>query len=303
MPAEQTPPPPKEPARTHLRRPAAAVAAALLVIAAAVLITVDRPPTAITPLEASRGDRLRSAPAPPAELESGYTWDQGRGTPPNPPTSTLDRQPARRVERIPMPRASVPSSGFQAVAPARASAPAAAEAEVVTPRQSSSRSRSAGASSPALPADSPALALPGLQSPSTEQAAASPSAPPASSDAPPAAPSDAPGARSAPTVISPPVPLALDPPPHPGVWHVVVETPGLVAEAQPAQASARVRLRLLVREDGSVGRVDVAVSSGRLELDAAAAAAARYWRFLPARRDGSAIASTVLIWVSFVVGP
>ncbi len=83
----------------------------------------------------------------------------------------------------------------------------------------------------------------------------------------------------------------------------MVETPGLVAEAQPAQTSARVRLRLLVREDGSVGRVEIAVSSGHPELDGAAAAAARSWRFLPARRDGSPIASTVLIWVSFVVGP
>ncbi len=82
-----------------------------------------------------------------------------------------------------------------------------------------------------------------------------------------------------------------------------MEGPGLVAEARPERVSARVRLRLLVREDGSVGRVEIAVPSGRVDLDAAAASAARAWRFLPARRDGSPIASTVLIWVSFVVEP
>jgi TonB family protein len=84
---------------------------------------------------------------------------------------------------------------------------------------------------------------------------------------------------------------------------MVVEGPGLVAGARPEQASARVRLRLFVREDGSVGRVDIVVSSGRPELDDAAESAAHGWRFAPARRDGTPIASTVLIWVSFVVGP
>ena len=82
-----------------------------------------------------------------------------------------------------------------------------------------------------------------------------------------------------------------------------METPGLAAEARPEQVSARVRLRLLVREDGAVGRVEIAVPSGRPELDAAAAAAAALWRFLPARRDGAPIASVVLIWVAFVSVP
>ncbi len=104
-------------------------------------------------------------------------------------------------------------------------------------------------------------------------------------------------------MITPPVPIALAPPPHPPAWHMVVDGPGLVAEARPEQISARVRLRLLVREDGRVGQVDIVISSGRPELDAAAGSAARAWRFAPARRDGHPIASTVLIWVSFVVGP
>ncbi len=277
---------PRDPARNRLRHPAAAIVAAfaLLVVAAAVLLAVHRPPAGITPPGASGGKRLGGAPAPPAELESGYTLEQSVGTPPNLPANPRpDRQPPRRVERIPAPRVAAPSPGLRPPASGRASAPAALESEVARSQQPSSG--------------------PGLLSPSTQPPAASPAPPAEPTDIPPAAPSALPSARPAPSVLTPPVPVALDPPPHPGVWHVVVETPGLVAEAQPAQASARVRLRLLVREDGSVGRVEVAVSSGRPELDGAAAAAARSWRFLPARRDGSAIASTVLIWVSFVVGP
>lgn len=104
-------------------------------------------------------------------------------------------------------------------------------------------------------------------------------------------------------VVTPPVPVALHPPHHPDAWRVVVEAPGLAAEARPEQFSARVRLRLLVREDGAVGRVEIAVPSGRSELDAAAAAAAAGWRFLPARRDGAPIASVVLIWIAFVSAP
>jgi protein TonB len=86
-------------------------------------------------------------------------------------------------------------------------------------------------------------------------------------------------------------------------WRVVVEAPGLVAEARPEHVTARVRLRLLVRADGTVGAVDVFVSSGRAELDDAAVSAAQAWRFAPARRDGEPVASRVLIWVAFVLEP
>lgn len=103
--------------------------------------------------------------------------------------------------------------------------------------------------------------------------------------------------------LTPPVPIALDPPRHPRAWHVVVEGPGLAAGVRPEEVTARVRLRLAVGDDGTVADVQVAVSSGRSDLDAAAVAAARGWRFLPARRDGVPIASTVLIWVTFVVEP
>lgn len=83
----------------------------------------------------------------------------------------------------------------------------------------------------------------------------------------------------------------------------MVESPGLTASARAEGVTARVRLRLRLRDDGSVERVQIAVSSGRPDLDSAAAEAALSWRFLPARRDGVPIASSVLIWVAFVVGP
>jgi TonB family protein len=49
--------------------------------------------------------------------------------------------------------------------------------------------------------------------------------------------------------------------------------------------------------------VEVAVSSGRGDLDDAAAEAAGAWRFAPARRDGVPIDSRVLVWVSFIMEP
>ena len=110
-------------------------------------------------------------------------------------------------------------------------------------------------------------------------------------------------AQPAPPILTAPVPILLEPPRHPLAWRVVVETPGLVAEARPEHVTARVRLRLLVRVDGTVGAVEVATTSGRADLDAAAAAAARTWRFAPARRDGEPMESRVLIWVAFVLEP
>jgi protein TonB len=66
---------------------------------------------------------------------------------------------------------------------------------------------------------------------------------------------------------------------------------------------ARVRLRLVIRADGTTRGAEIAVPSGRAELDAAAMDAVRQWRFLPARRNGEAIESVVLIWVAFIAAP
>jgi protein TonB len=104
-------------------------------------------------------------------------------------------------------------------------------------------------------------------------------------------------------VLTAPIPVAIDPPRHPDAWQVIVEGPGMVAAARPNAISARVRLRLHLRDDGSVALVTIVTSSGRSDLDAAATGAARAWRFLPARRDGVPIESRVLIWVAYVLEP
>jgi TonB family protein len=104
-------------------------------------------------------------------------------------------------------------------------------------------------------------------------------------------------------VLTAPVPVSVEPPKHPGAFRVVVEVPGLSAGVRIEAASARVRLRLHLRSDGGVEDVSIAVPSGYPDLDGIAAQAARSWRFLPARRDGAAITSVVLIWVAFVMGP
>jgi len=72
----------------------------------------------------------------------------------------------------------------------------------------------------------------------------------------------------------------------------------------PRRARARERegtsvLRVLVLPDGTVGDVKVAKMSGHRDLDAAAVAAVRGWRFRPARRDGIPVESRVLLPVTF----
>ncbi|HET6918216.1 MAG TPA: energy transducer TonB [Jiangellaceae bacterium] len=104
-------------------------------------------------------------------------------------------------------------------------------------------------------------------------------------------------------VLTPPVPVEITPPTHPLPYRMILDAPGLSSTARLEAVEARVRLRLVVRADGSVAGVDVAISSGRRELDAAALESARHWRFLPARRDGEPIDSVALIWVAFVASP
>ncbi len=148
---------------------------------------------------------------------------------------------------------------------------------------------------------SPSAALTGGNGPQVGQQ--SPSQAPAPESPPPAAATAPPVPPPAPAVLTPPVPLHLTPPRHPLPYRMIVDAPGLSSTARLEAVEARVRLRLLIRADGSVAGVEVAVPSGRPELDAAALDAARHWRFLPARRDGEPIDSVALIWVAFVVGP
>ena len=63
--------------------------------------------------------------------------------------------------------------------------------------------------------------------------------------------------------------------------------------------SGEVLLRIEVDPRGLPSQVDVASSSGSRELDRAAVAAARRWRFRPAMRDGAPVAGVVNVPIAF----
>jgi TonB family protein len=103
-------------------------------------------------------------------------------------------------------------------------------------------------------------------------------------------------------LLTPPVLLFVGSPRYPveGYRIVVdhsVSAPGVGIDA----AEGRVRLKILVRADGSVGGVEVAQSSGRPFLDAAAMGEASRWRFAPATRDGQPIDAWALVPLLFVL--
>jgi protein TonB len=107
-----------------------------------------------------------------------------------------------------------------------------------------------------------------------------------------------------PPVLTPPRPIATFLPQYPGAVVLTVRRSSLSPEAVLGAPEGRVRLRLLVRADGTVGSVEVLVSSGFPELDRAAQDALRRWRFEPATRDGVPIDAYYLVWVTFEVhGP
>lgn len=77
---------------------------------------------------------------------------------------------------------------------------------------------------------------------------------------------------------------------------------GAIAPELRAQAlEGRVLLRILVRADGGVARVEVERSSGIQILDQAAADAAWRWTFHPATRDGVPIEAWAIVPVRFVM--
>jgi TonB family protein len=103
-------------------------------------------------------------------------------------------------------------------------------------------------------------------------------------------------------LFTPPVLLFVESPRYPVEgYRIVVDhsasTPGVGIDA----AEGRVRLKILVRADGSVGGVEVAQSSGRPFLDAAAMGEASRWRFAPATRDGQPIDAWALVPLLFVL--
>lgn len=113
----------------------------------------------------------------------------------------------------------------------------------------------------------------------------------------PRPPPPAPAAPAAPTT----------PTPTPGSSATILPMP--VAGQTPAPRyptralrrgdSGTVRVRVEVGPDGRPAQVSVAQASGSRDLDRAAVDAVRRWRFHPARRDGQAVAGTVIVPISF----
>jgi protein TonB len=71
------------------------------------------------------------------------------------------------------------------------------------------------------------------------------------------------------------------------------------AAARREGQEGTVHLRLEIKPDGRVGKVDVVTSSGFQLLDDAAVAAARKWRYEPAREDGRPVAEWRRVAVVF----
>lgn len=84
-------------------------------------------------------------------------------------------------------------------------------------------------------------------------------------------------------------------------YAIVLDGGSLTPQLRMEAAQGKVVLRLLVRADGTVARVEVIASSGSVALDHAASTAAASWRFAPATKDGEPIEAWVLIPVRFVI--
>lgn len=98
--------------------------------------------------------------------------------------------------------------------------------------------------------------------------------------------------------VTPPKPVYAPAPEYPG-FRLAVEPGGGSAGGLPVRPEGRLRVRLLVRADGTVGAVELLVSSGDPDLDRAAVTALSGWHFEPARRDGQPVDSYYVVWVAF----
>jgi TonB family protein len=94
--------------------------------------------------------------------------------------------------------------------------------------------------------------------------------------------------------------VPLDEPPLDPVMKASASTTAAGAVGlEEISVRGRLRVKILVRADGTVGGVEVLVSSGDLVLDEAARRGLLRWRFEPARRDGTPIDAYLLLWITF----
>jgi TonB family protein len=84
-------------------------------------------------------------------------------------------------------------------------------------------------------------------------------------------------------------------------YRIVVDHSGSAPGVGIDAVEGRVRLKILVRVDGSVGDVEVAQSSGGSFLDLVAVREVSQWKFAPATRDGQPIDAWALVPLVFVL--
>jgi TonB family protein len=84
-------------------------------------------------------------------------------------------------------------------------------------------------------------------------------------------------------------------------YRIVVDHSASASGVGIDAAEGRVGLKILVRADGSVGGVEVALSSGRSFLDLAAVREVSQWKFAPATRYGQPIDAWALVPLVFVL--
>lgn len=129
---------------------------------------------------------------------------------------------------------------------------------------------------------------PSLQPTPQPTAVTAPAEPAPTKPAPPVA---------APVVPAPPAPLAPPAPPAPPQRTEVSTASYAASNAKPKypmiakrnNEQGMVVLRVLVKQDGSAGRVEVKSSSGFERLDRAAVEAVETWHFNPATHDGKPV--------------
>jgi protein TonB len=98
-----------------------------------------------------------------------------------------------------------------------------------------------------------------------------------------------------------PQPVALRPSPRPARPAPGNPPPRYPSAARQAGVEGTVLVKLLVSERGEVESAEVARSSGSAQLDAAALAALRRWRFTPALDQGRPVQWEVRVPVRFVL--
>lgn len=224
-------------------------------------------------------------PAPSAAEEAGEITDNSSVR-----AQALDPAPAPAPKRAlaPRPRSSRPSPvKVKAATPAARPNPASRVPQQRLPAEAS------GASPESITVETSPGSIP--------EASVQP-AQPGDGATGPAQPEEAvnPGAPAAAAVLKPPVLLTFPAAQHPSdAYRIVLPSGTLTPQVVREALQGRVVLRILVLADGTVGRVEVASSSGNPVLYSAAVASARTWIFAPATRDGQPIDAWALITVRF----